>query len=109
MAGQALQYAYDRKGRQVGDDCLQEGVKFFPLPVETLGGWNQKAIKVVSRQAPQLARHSGNLESEVTSHMYERLSILFMEGMLLCFSADLLTIHHKSLMELWTPKNPNGS
>ena len=32
-AGHALQYAFERKVRQVGEDCLQEGVKFFPLPV----------------------------------------------------------------------------
>ena len=65
--------------RQVGDDCLQR-VKFFPLPVKTLDGWHQQAIQVVRRLALQLARHTGSLESEVTSHLFERLSILLMKG-----------------------------
>ena len=40
-AGHTLKHAFERKMRQSGDDCLQEGIKFFPLPVETLGGWHQ--------------------------------------------------------------------
>ena len=87
-AGHALQYAYDRKVRQVGEDCLQGGVKFFPLPVETLGGWHQQAIKVISRLALQLARHSGSLESEVTSHLYERLGMKGNAALLLSRSLD---------------------
>ena len=59
---------------------MQEGVKFFPLPVETLGGWHQQSIQVVSRLALQLARHTGSLESEVTSHLFERMGILLMKG-----------------------------
>ena len=36
-AGHALSHAYDRKFKQVGEECQQQGVKFLRLPVETLG------------------------------------------------------------------------
>ena len=79
-AGHALDHAYDRKFRQAGEDCRAEGIIFQPLPVETLGGWHEKCLPVISKLGKQLARHTGADESEVVSHLYQRLSILLMKG-----------------------------
>ena len=80
--GHALTYAFDRKYRQAGEECQKEGVKFLPLPVETLGGWHKNALKVITKLAHQLARHTGSIESETVSHLYQSLSvsILLMKG-----------------------------
>ena len=79
-AGHALQYALDRKNRQSAEDCHREGVKFLPLPIETLGRWHSQAICTIGKLAKQLAGHTWGLEAEVTSHLYQRLGILLMKG-----------------------------
>ena len=78
--GHALKHAYERKFRQVGQECEAQGLKFCPLPVETLGGWHPKAITLLSKLAHQLARQTGGDESLTTSHLYQRLGILLTKG-----------------------------
>ena len=51
-----------------------------PLPVESLGGWHSKAIKVLVKLGRQLARHTGKEDSEVLKHMFEKLGVLLMRG-----------------------------
>ena len=79
-AGSALTHAWDRKIRQSWDACNQEGIEFAPLPVESLGGWHSKAIKVLVKLGRQLARHTGKEDSEVLKHMFEKLGVLLMRG-----------------------------
>ena len=52
-----------------------EGIEF-----ETRGGWDSSAIKVISKLAGQLARHSGKEDSEIIRHTFQWLSILLMRG-----------------------------
>ena len=79
-SGAALQHAFDRKIRQSWEACHREGIEFVPLPVETLGGWDSRAIKVIGKLGRQLARHCGKEDSEIISHTFQRLSILLMRG-----------------------------
>ena len=79
-AGSALTAAYDRKNRQSWEACNAEGIEFVALPVETLGGWHINALKVLTRLARQLARHTGREDSEVISHSFQRLGSAAYEG-----------------------------
>ena len=67
-------------GKSVGEDCENQGLKFCPLPVETLGGWHPKATQVIIKLAKQLARHTGGLESEAVGHLFGRLGVLLMKS-----------------------------
>ena len=79
-AGSALTHAFDRKMRQNFDDCQKEGIYFIAAPIETFGGLHSQSISIISKIGTQLARHTGRLESEVISHLYQRLSILLAKG-----------------------------
>ena len=80
VAGSALTHAFDRKMRQNYDNCNREGIHFVAAPVETFGGFHSQSIAIVSKIGRQLARHTGRLESEVISHLYQRLGILLTKG-----------------------------
>ena len=78
--GNALGHAYDRKWGQVGELCEREGIKFIPLPVETLGGWGEGSVVHLKRIGAALAARSGREEAEVCRHLMQKLSILLMGG-----------------------------
>ena len=46
---------------------------FIPMPVETLGGWHEKAVLQIKKLVAALARHAGQELSEITRHLYQRL------------------------------------
>ena len=79
-AGYALQHACDRKNRLHFEECQKEGIHFAPLAIETFGGFNSQSILIVNKIGRQLAGHTGKLESEVISHLYQRLSLLLAKG-----------------------------
>ena len=58
----------------------REGINFLPLPFETFGGLHSQTIRVISKIGRALAGHTGRLESEVVSHLFQRLGILLMKG-----------------------------
>ena len=50
--GHGAQEAFKRKWKAAGDQCLQEGIVFVPLAMESLGGWHEDAVsKAVSDSA----------------------------------------------------------
>ena len=69
---------------------------FVPLVVETLGGWEEQGEKQIKRIGAALARQAGQEEvkklasaqarqtgedqSEVTRHIYQRLSVILARG-----------------------------
>jgi hypothetical protein len=61
-------------------DCDREGIQFFPIVVEALGGWHSDAAAAVSKLARQLASHTGREEEETTRYLFQRLSLLLMRG-----------------------------
>ena len=81
-AGHALSHAWNWKMTRggVGAACQREGIVFLPLPVETLGGWHEVAVLQIRKLAAALARQTGQEESEATSHLFQKLSILLVKG-----------------------------
>jgi hypothetical protein len=76
-AGHALETAYNRKMTQAGEACRREGIV---LPWETLGGWHEETVEQVKKLASAQARQTGEDQSEVTRHLYQKLSVLLARG-----------------------------
>ena len=55
--------------------CAGVGVSFFPLAVETFGGWHPKAILHLTRIGRALARQTATPESLAIKHLFQRLAI----------------------------------
>ena len=94
--GVALNHAYNRKNQQSMEVCNAEGIQFVALPIETLIGWDRRAMKVLNKLGRQLAGHTGREDTEVPCHMYWQLGILLMRGnasLLLSRSPNLIPPH----------------
>jgi hypothetical protein len=61
-------------------DCDREGIQFFPVVVESLGGWHEDAAALITKLARQLASHTGKEADESIKHLFQRLGILLMRG-----------------------------
>ena len=78
--GFALTFAHERKARGAEEDCRRQGIAFFPLAVESFGGWHSAAVGEVGKLAAALARQTGQEEGEAVRHLWGRLSILLQRG-----------------------------
>ena len=78
--GGALEKAYDRKMHDAADACREQGLVFFPIAFEALGGVHQVAVTQLKRLGAALARHSGSDEREVVSQLLQRISLHLMRG-----------------------------
>ena len=78
--GYALTYAYDRKVRRAAEDCRRQGIAFLPMVVCSLGSWHGGAEREVKKLVASLARHTGQLEGELSRHIWGRLSCLLQRG-----------------------------
>lgn len=79
-AGQALNHAHGRKANGAEEECRRQGIAILPLVAETFGGWHSGAKRGGEELAAALARHTGQDESEATSHLLGRLGILLQRG-----------------------------
>ena len=61
-------------------DCDREGIQFYPVVVEALGGWHEDAAALITRLARQLASHTGKEVDEQIKHLFQRMGILLMRG-----------------------------
>ena len=86
-AGKALTKAFDRKMRDTAEACRTQGLQFFPLAVETLGGFHSVACGQVKQLGQALARKKGCDEREPTSQLFSRISITLMRGNALMLSS----------------------
>ena len=66
--------------RQSDEACRQAGIKFIPLPMETFGGMHSQTVSCISKISKALASHAGKPESEVASHLFQRLGVLLAKG-----------------------------
>ena len=57
-----------------------EGIVFKAMPLEVLGGFHEVSVGIVQQLGFSLALTGGQEESEVTGHLFGRLSILLMRG-----------------------------
>ena len=71
---------YQQKWSKYGEACLAEGIQFYPLPVETTGGWEEGAAAIIKRLGKALARASCQEEGEAVKHLFGKLSILLMRS-----------------------------
>ena len=78
--GSAANKRYKEKQSKYLQPCANEGIEFFPMVVETLGGWHPDSCELITRLARQLASRSGGDAEETTRHLYQRLSILLNRG-----------------------------
>ena len=78
--GSAARKRFQEKQAKYQTPCKNEGIEFFPLSVETLGGWHPESLLVLKNLARHLASHSGNTFEETQRHFLQRLSILLMRG-----------------------------
>ena len=78
--GHTLTQAFNDKCRTTLQACEREGIAFIPLPVETLGGWHEKAVDQIRKLARALARNTGKEEEESTRHLFQRLGVLLVRG-----------------------------
>ena len=68
------------KLEKYANNCNNEGIKFYPLVVETLGGWHSDALEVIAKLARQLSSHTGGEIEEITRHLFQRLGVLLARG-----------------------------
>ena len=78
--GHTLSEAFSRKCRQTLEACEREGIVFIPLPVETLGGWHDRAVEQIKKLGRAVARSSGREEDEAIRHLFQRLGVLLAKG-----------------------------
>ena len=79
-AGHALSVRFNTKMASAAAACQAEGITFIPLVFESLGGWDDRAIKELKKLASALARHSGEDEADTWRKLIVRISILLMKG-----------------------------
>ena len=80
--GASLEVAEDRKFSKHEKNCEEQGISFFPLAVETLGGWSALAIKTLKSVAILAdARRSGSRDARVAPvRLLQSLSVCLMRG-----------------------------
>ena len=79
-AGSALDKAFNRKVQGTAQACQDQGLAFFPVAVETLGGFHRVATEQVKRIGAALARHQGSDEKVASRQLFQRMSITLMRG-----------------------------
>ena len=78
--GHTLTTAFNNKCRDYLEPCEREGLSFIPLPVETLGGWHNKAADQLKKLARAQARASGKEEDDAIRHLFQRLGVILVKG-----------------------------
>ena len=78
--GHALKTRFNSKMVSAAGLCEAEGISFIPLVFESLGGWNEHAIREVKKLSSALSRHSGEEESDQWRKITCRISIILMKG-----------------------------
>ena len=69
-------HAHKAKMRKYWDRCQAEGITFFPLAVDTFGGWHEAGLKTLTKLGRQLARATGREEGDTVRHLRQRVAVL---------------------------------
>ena len=89
IQGHALSVAEDRKYRSQYDDCLQAGISFITLAMESFGGWSPIAVSIIREMGKLQAHRLGLSPSHTVSHLFQRLSIALWRGNAAMWAARL--------------------
>ena len=76
----AIEMRKAAKNRLHFDNCRAQGIVFEPLVVETFGGWDSRATKLLKDMARQSARRWGKNNSEEIKFFFQRLSVALQRG-----------------------------
>ena len=79
-AASAINARKTSKNRAHLENCRAQGISFFPLVVETFGGWDADAVKLLKEIAHQDARRWGKDPSIEIKHFFQRLSVSLQRG-----------------------------
>ena len=79
-AGSAASRRHRDKMNKYFQDCDREGIQFYLVVVEALGGWHEDAEALITRLARQLASHTGKEVDKQIKHLFQRMGILLMRG-----------------------------
>ena len=78
--GYALALKKQQKWSKYGELCRAENIEFSALAVETSGGWEGDAEQIITKISRSLARAIGQEESDMTRHLFGKLSVLLMRS-----------------------------
>ena len=90
-AASAIEMRKTEKNRKHVDNCRASGLYFQPLVVETFGGWDPGAVKILKVFAIQCAPRKGLAPAVEIQRFFQRLSIALQRGnstLLLCRDTD---------------------
>ena len=62
------------------EHCRAQGIAFKPLVVETFGGWDADALKVLKILGRHTARRWGKNDALEIKHFFQRLSVALQRG-----------------------------
>ena len=49
---------------------------FFPLVVDTFGGWHKDSLEVITKLGRQVSRQTGKEEEEIVRQLRQRVAVL---------------------------------
>lgn len=78
--GSALAKAKSEKIAKHADPCQQVGVKFIPLVVEVLGGWEGEAAETIAGIGRLQGQRLGTVIGTTVQHLFQRLAISLCRG-----------------------------
>ena len=58
------------------DRCEAEGIVFFPVVVDTFGGWHKDSLEVITKLGRQVSRQTGKEEEEIVRQLQQRVAVL---------------------------------
>ena len=79
-ASHTLSQSFENKHRKHGDHCRRKNIVFYPLPVQTLGGWHPKAAAELKRIGDALTKRAPGDDKTVIRHFFQRLAVVLQRG-----------------------------
>ena len=79
-AAAAIEMRKSTKMRAHFDNCRGQGITFQPLVVETFGGWDVEAVKLLKDIARLDARRWAKNDALEIKHFFQRLSVALQRG-----------------------------
>ena len=80
VSGYALSVARARKVAAHSEACQSAGVSFVPMVVETLGGWDEEAVRTITAIGRSQGQRLGIPPSDSTRHLFQRLAVCLWRG-----------------------------
>ena len=80
VSGYALLVVRERKMAAHSETCQSVGVSFVPMVVETLGGWDEEAVRTITAIGRSQGQRLGIPPSDSTRHLFQRLAVCLWRG-----------------------------